>query len=1344
MADQTTNDHHGYVSDVLSRELPAPRRWQELESLAFDVYGRLWKTTDAELHGRTGQPQSGVDVYGTNRVEGLFTGVQCKGKDSDYSGQLTEVELRAEVDKALSFSPPLDVYVVLTTAPNDASIQKVARDITVAHKKLGLFEVRVTGWDTFRHHVASHQDLLIKYFADFAPVDVVGQISAASHQSAQGFSRVEGMLRMQQQLMSDLRDGQAGTDELATRITEISRLINDGSPIAALRALERIEASEGATASPLAKYRLHAGMGNAHFAMGEEDKALVQFREAHAAYPEYPNAQATLAIVHYHEGDHTEGYRLAKDALAADPTSARNAGILIDLAPIDMTPSEVEALVAPDLLADFEVKIHLAINAAKAGDFPRHRRLAEEALAASPEDWRALSAVGEALMQPLNALDGLGITHALPDEYRADVERATTLMKAAWDKLAVRDSTSLGRHVAANLISLLELAGREEEADAILGEALVSNATYGPLALRAARRAASGGDWRSAAAMLDALSESPEDGLSFDGALLRVQAALALDDPALALDFCDRLDRLAIGEAPMPERDDLVEALRIRAAIVGGADRGTTISQAIAAKPRSIVLRSILFDELAEDDLLRMRIAEEIGQLAGGEISLPERIHAAETLYTAGSYSIAADIYAPLHAKTDSYALRRRLQALHLADRRADARKLFETLPKDLRSSPGYRNLGINIYERAGLLKPALALVEKALEAEDDLQTRLAWMHLHSRLGQPERYREWLEQASEDIDGAPSELIALAQTIDQQIGRDPRSLVIGYRGLRASYNRPRSHIAYAVGLALIGRPALELMEPPETVIVGSGVHLVDDETGDELFRVIDAVLDPVIERGELSADDPFAVRLLGLKIGDVIAVNRLGANPQPYRVAAIQTKYAHAVQRTLRDFQRLFPGHPALGSFKFDETRGDSQFDDLLAMARRRAEQGELIEKLYRENPLPLPTVAKFAGTDVFELWDAFSRDPTLGLKSSIGAAEEFVTGRKAAKDAVVVVDPASIYAWTRMGIADTIRKTGIPLAVVQSTIDALRELVDERDGRRGRKTGTFGFDGERYAMVELGEDAIEATIKAAQDALALAQSLLLIPAEADQPVPAKIMGMIEEYHPAYRDTLLASTQPNRTLLTDDLGLRIIAQEAGIPVTWTQPLAQAGHGSSGITHPEYRSVVAALIEANYAFTQFGAADVIGELLETGWVVNERLETYARMMTSATLDRGSISQLLARLMLDSHQPAPDERAYAAFHVAFAEAMRTAGRHDVLLSDYENALNAARATITRNANRMLLRKLLMESSHLTNPFEVSRDLRRMANEETRGLFLRLVAGGLELQRDNGEGAAGGSDQ
>ena len=74
--------------------------------------------------------------------------MQCKGEDQGYGGAVTEKELREEIEKAKTFEPPLQVFVLATTAPNDVVIQRVARTISHEHSQEGLFEVRVQGWDT--------------------------------------------------------------------------------------------------------------------------------------------------------------------------------------------------------------------------------------------------------------------------------------------------------------------------------------------------------------------------------------------------------------------------------------------------------------------------------------------------------------------------------------------------------------------------------------------------------------------------------------------------------------------------------------------------------------------------------------------------------------------------------------------------------------------------------------------------------------------------------------------------------------------------------------------------------------------------------------------------------------------------------------------------------------------------------------------------------------------------------------------------------------------------------------------------------------------------------------------
>src|SRR5271155_4285517 len=121
-------------------------------------------------------PQAGVDIYGTDRAEKRFVGVQCKGKDQGYGGALTERELREEVEKAKIFDPPLDVFVVATTASNDVAIQRFARTLTQSHEQQGLFEVRVQGWETLQQRITDNPELLAKHFRDLAPVDVLKRI----------------------------------------------------------------------------------------------------------------------------------------------------------------------------------------------------------------------------------------------------------------------------------------------------------------------------------------------------------------------------------------------------------------------------------------------------------------------------------------------------------------------------------------------------------------------------------------------------------------------------------------------------------------------------------------------------------------------------------------------------------------------------------------------------------------------------------------------------------------------------------------------------------------------------------------------------------------------------------------------------------------------------------------------------------------------------------------------------------------------------------------------------------------------------------------------------------------
>lgn len=1104
------------MTDVLSRSLPSPRNWQDFERLTFDLYYHLWNSDDIELHGRAGQPQSGVDVYGTDYRSGdgalRFVGIQCKGKDAEYGKPVTEKELREEVAKAITFQPPLDLFILATTAPNDASLQAVARSITVDHRQSGKFAVQVKGWDTLRQFITNYPNVVAKHFQDLAPVDILGKLDEIRADSALTRQSVT-LLVKRSSILETERGGDDSEDPLAKSVSAIADQISDGSPLAALKALERMLSEHGASASKLALFRMHANIGNAHLALGRDEAAIAAFVRGHETYPGYPNARATLALAKLLNGERDAPLILAKAALADDPTSRRAARLIIDLTPRGTPLADVEAALPVALREHVDIKLGLSIRANQDGDFSAALRFAEEAHQLKPADWRTISSVAEALLGPHASRDIVAMTGVLDKEMEADLDRAIELNREAWAILAKQDSSHQGRHVSANLVSQLLLTSDDASAWAVLEEALAHNPDYTPLLQREAQRCAGNGDW---AAARSAIEKIPSGERIFEDAMLLMHCALNLKEKDAARALVPKLVHLAT----LPEQAEFAAALAVEASILDDASPNRAIESALKTYPQSVILRAILLESCEQDEINKRRLVDEIFTLAAFSISPRSRVLAAEAMMGAGEFSKAADLYEPLQGKRDSAVLFRRLQALHLAERRKEARRLYESLPASLRQKGRYAHLGIAIYEHAGLLKPAVKLLEDCLAKRDNLGDRLRWLQLLIRLGES-RHMDWLHSVPADIEGSPRELAMLSQFVDKFLGGDAKALELGYRALRAGYGDAQVHLGYAFGLFFQGSSRRGHLAATSVVEPGAGVILIDDTSGEVLHYIIEPRDAPAAERGELAPDHPVAKDLLGCAVGEVITIRKIAPSNQTYRVAEIQNGYVFAFQRTLREFNRLFPGHPAFGSINLDESKEpEERFDQVFAMVRDRADQARSLEEFYESGPMPLFMLARFSGSSVFDIWEALGARPDKYLKVAIGIGQEFALGRSAADAGLVLVEPLVIYAWVRLGLAETMLRFRSRLGVVQSTIDMLRQLQAEREDQYGQTFGSMGWDGARYRMVEVSPEMIEQRIAHAGAAARFACQLVLVPAESGHPLSADIAGLLTNAHPSFVDTL--------------------------------------------------------------------------------------------------------------------------------------------------------------------------------------------------------------------------------
>ena len=141
-------------------QLPPPRGHEDFEDLCLDLWREILGDPGTQIHGRSGQPQAGVDIFGRSAERGGWVGISCAmAKES-----LSPRRLRQLVEQARDFNPALSELVIATTASRDVKIQAYAREITDEQQGHGSFPVVVYSWDDIEDALFDHPEVLTKHY----------------------------------------------------------------------------------------------------------------------------------------------------------------------------------------------------------------------------------------------------------------------------------------------------------------------------------------------------------------------------------------------------------------------------------------------------------------------------------------------------------------------------------------------------------------------------------------------------------------------------------------------------------------------------------------------------------------------------------------------------------------------------------------------------------------------------------------------------------------------------------------------------------------------------------------------------------------------------------------------------------------------------------------------------------------------------------------------------------------------------------------------------------------------------------------------------------------------------
>jgi len=1284
-----TQEDKSSMVNVTSVNLSAPADWQAFERLTRDLFESEWQTDDARANGRSGQEQHGVDVYGTDRVHNKWVGVQCKGRSGGYWNALKEKDLREEVEKAKSFHPPLDRFILATTAPNDARIQEVARELNEKNRKALLFEVDVMGWDEIKHVLNRHPRVAVIHcsgVSTIADLQISETMNEFRDDVSRGLAGVTASFLDFQKSVSAALEREPSNDALGQRITDAADLLNDSPAQTAITRLERLLETEGRTASARDRFRIKANLGSAHFANGDKETAVAWYRQAHDEYPDTSEALSILAAAESMAGNREKAAELAASAMAMPEPQQRAAGVFLETAPAETRWQELQAQLPKQFQRIPESLLALAEHAQKAGQTKDCRRLTKDAVNRDPDNWRVRAYAGYLKLQEVAEREDIRSLRLMRKSDIEIVEDARAHFLVAWDLLQKSGWAREAETCVMNALSASLMLGDEAKAEGLIEEAFrrIGN-TPQLLRFRAAHQMHKGED----GAVADALSRIPEDDRDPNDELMLLQERINEGDPADALARADVLYREA-------EDAGLCVAFgncRILAAAQINPDLFKEVAHDVLTEhpDSALLLACFVFNHPGElDDLA---VIDRLAELAEQETNSFARDRAAHALAKVGRNSEAADIYLDLCSPdTDTPQLRMALQTLVNSRRIREARELYGKVDAGIKETASMRRIGAVIFQCAGNLKGARKELEHVFgKGGETLEDRARWIDIGERLPDISSILKYLDTVPMDITGDPRVRMHLAHKLDHYTDDFQRALEIGYRALRDGYEDPHIHLGFMVGLILTGRSGRHFDFDRE-VVEDDTVVVISRDHADPLTRIIETAPTPRSDRDEISPDDPLALRLVGKAVGDSLpmdsAIGKLNAT-----VTKILSKYAHAYHRSQKDFERLFPESKIFGALRIDENDVEGSFRPILESARERAEQVRRIEEAYESGKAPIALLAAAGGGTVFDFWDFLRYHGRIKIKMALGNAVE----RKAATQSVmaapgVVVDPITLYGAQTLGFADTLLQACPDSHITQSSIDLLHEAYQARVDAIGGEgdRGSFVADEHGTRIVEMSRETSDLLISNLGRTLELARGLKIAMPEEGTALNPDFEAVFEDVGPCFVDTLVVAKERGWTLLADDTALRLFAGLDGISSAWSQVALQIARNKGVISQDAYSDALGAMLEGNYRYVS-----IDGDTTQFEWErrgTSPWLKQFLDHIALPTNDPWSIAQLIGTSLLELWDDKDDGARCAAYAAFMLEALSERLGEDGAIKMLQNSVAAAVSRTQRTARMIKLPPLL----------------------------------------------------
>lgn len=494
---------------------------------------------------------------------------------------------------------------------------------------------------------------------------------------------------------------------------------------------------------------------------------------------------------------------------------------------------------------------------------------------------------------------------------------------------------------------------------------------------------------------------------------------------------------------------------------------------------------------------------------------------------------------------------------------------------------------------------------------------------LDIRLGENEEALKVLSSIKfENIKSDPNALIQVAHA-RMMLGMDG-VLPFAFRARRLAYGDPKIHAAYVWLFMNREKPDSELLAAEE-VQTDTTVFLKSDEKT-KIFSIIDD-RDVNPSAGEITPNDPLARLLIGKKKGDQVVL-RSGLEDLSYEVIDIQSKYVYAFQDTFLNFSTMFPENSEIQQINDDE-----HLSKMLSLVDERHTYILEAEKLYFDGNVPLCVFSKSIGVSIIDAWRSMMErvDGRLfvarGSRVEIERELDHLSHRNE-----VVLDFTSLLSIVNFELMDLVTKRFETIYVTQAVVDELNEAYAKYAGVQEKMT--LWKSGEKYIYQETTNSAIEHE-KEFLDRLKLFidRNTTLLPVKGALKIPRDELEKDEDLFGKHVvDSIIAAQEEDLLFYSDDLGLKVIAEEHWSASAFgTQAMLVDMRRLGILGDDEYYNMVRNMLLSNYSFVSVDAKGLLWILRQNGMVVTSEVAKIFEDLQGPECDEASAVLVLADLI-----------------------------------------------------------------------------------------------------------------